>query len=106
VSRLRFLGAVTIVGGGVIFAASIGNESGAAAVSKAVLADGSYTITNACNAKPLGLQNGNPSPWDNAVLRDAGTSGAITWQITAVGDGSYIVGAGGTQSVLQTAYVA
>jgi endoglucanase len=67
-------------------------------------ADGNYTITNACNGKALGLQNGNPGPWDNAILRDTNTPGAIAWQVNAAGDGSYILRANGTQSALQTAY--
>jgi endoglucanase len=68
------------------------------------IADGSYTITNACSGKSLGLQNGNPNPWDNVILRDAGSSGAITWQVTAAAYGSHILRAAGTQSALQTSY--
>lgn len=62
------------------------------------IADGAYTISNACNGRPLGLQNGKPSPWDNAVLRDSGTA----WQVSVTGDGSYALRASGTQSALQT----
>jgi endoglucanase len=75
------------------------DQTHAADLTKAAPADGTYTITNACNGKALGLENGNPNPWDNAVLRDTGT-----WQVTAAGDGSYILRANGTQSALQTAY--
>jgi endoglucanase len=71
----------------------------AADLLKAAPADGIYAIVNACNGKALGLQNGNPNPWDNAVLRETGT-----WQVTAAGDGSYILRANGSQSALQTAY--
>jgi endoglucanase len=77
---------------------------GTHAVHAQSIADGTYTITNACNGKSLGLQNGNPNPWDNAMLRDAGGSGAITWQVAAAGDGSTILRAAGTQSALQTSY--
>lgn len=77
---------------------------GSHAVHAQSIADGNYAITNACNGKSLGLQNGNPNPWDNATLRDAGSSGATTWQITAAGDGSHILRAAGTQSALQTEY--
>jgi endoglucanase len=77
---------------------------GAHAVHAQAIADGNYAITNACNGKSLGLQNGNPNPWDNAMLRDAGTIGAITWQVAAAGDGSHILRAAGTQSALQTSY--
>jgi endoglucanase len=66
--------------------------------------DGTYTINNACNGKALGIQNGKPDPWDNAVLRDAGGSGAITWQVSAASDGSYVLRAPGSQSALQTSY--
>ncbi len=68
--------------------------------SQQSLVDGNYTIVNACNGKSLGLQNGNPNPWDNAILRDAAT----TWRISSAGDGSHIVRASGTESALQTAY--
>lgn len=67
------------------------------------LADGTYIITNSCAGKQLGLRNGAPDPWDDAVLRDAGDSGAIAWQISAAADGSYALQAPGTGSVLQSA---
>jgi endoglucanase len=63
------------------------------------ITDGTYTITNACNGKALGLQYGAPNPWDNAVLAASGT-----WRVNAVGDGSYALRAPGTESALQTAY--
>jgi hypothetical protein len=65
-----------------------------------IVVDGTYAITNACNSKPLGLKNGNPNPWDNAVLSDTAT----TWQVTSASDGSYILRASGTDSALQTSY--
>jgi Ricin-type beta-trefoil lectin domain-like/Right handed beta helix region len=72
------------------------------------LADGTYTFTNSCNGQVLGLQNGAPSPGDNVVVRDAGTRGAITWQVNAVGDGTsrgaYTLRVPGTTSVLQSSY--
>jgi Ricin-type beta-trefoil lectin domain-like len=64
------------------------------------ISPGNYTITNACNGKALGLKNGKPNPWDNAVLSDKAT----TWQITSASDGSYILRASGTDSALQTSY--
>jgi hypothetical protein len=73
---------------------------GTHAVHAQSIADGNYTITNACNGKSLGLQNGNPDPWDNAMLRDSGT----TWQVASAGDGTTILRASGTQSALQTSY--
>jgi endoglucanase len=69
-----------------------------------IIADGKYIITNACAGKALSLQNGNPNPWDNAVLRDPGATAASTWQVNAVGDGSYSLRASGTESALQTEY--
>jgi hypothetical protein len=67
-------------------------------LAQQVIADGNYTITNACNGKALGLQNGKPTPWDRAMLRDTAT----TWQVTGAGDGSFILRAAGTDSALQT----
>jgi Ricin-type beta-trefoil lectin domain-like/Right handed beta helix region len=67
------------------------------------LADGAYTFTNSCNGKVLGIQNGNPNPWDNVIVRDAGTSGAIAWQVTGVGGGAYTLRVPGTNSVMQSA---
>jgi hypothetical protein len=68
------------------------------------IADGRYTISNECNGKVLGLENDSPNPGGNAVLRDAGSAGAINWQVNVTGDGSYILRASGTQSALQTSY--
>jgi hypothetical protein len=68
------------------------------------LADDNYTFTSSCNNKVLGLQNGNPNPWDNVIVRDAGTSGAIQWQVAASGNGAYTLRVPGTDSVIQTAY--
>jgi Ricin-type beta-trefoil lectin domain-like/Right handed beta helix region len=70
------------------------------------LVDGKYTFTNSCNGKVLGIQNGNPSPWDNVIVRDAGTSGAIAWQVKATGNGAYELRVPGTSSVMQTSYAA
>jgi hypothetical protein len=70
------------------------------------LADGTYTFTNSCNGRVLGLQNGNPNPWDNVVVRDAGASGAIAWQVRATGNGAYELRVPGTSSVMQTSYAA
>jgi Ricin-type beta-trefoil lectin domain-like/Right handed beta helix region len=67
------------------------------------LADGTYTFTNSCNGRVLGIQNGNPNPWDNVIVRDAGTSGAITWQVSNVGGGAYTLRVPGTNSVMQSA---
>ncbi len=72
------------------------------------LADGTYTFTNSCNGKMLGLENGVPTPGDNVIVRDAGMRGAITWQINAVGSGTsrgaYTLRVPGTMSVLQSSY--
>jgi hypothetical protein len=70
------------------------------------LADGTYTFTSSCNGKVLGIQNGNPNPWDKVIVRDAGTSGAIAWQVRATGKGAYELRAPGTNSVMQTSYAA
>jgi hypothetical protein len=74
------------------------------ASAQQIAVDGTYAITNACNGKPLGLERGNPNPGDNAILRDAGSAGAINWQVNATADGSYILRAANTQSALQTSY--
>jgi endoglucanase len=86
---------------------SIGGASAgvpAKPVAKVALADGAYTITSSCVDKQLGLKNGNPNPWDKVVLADAGSRGAISWQVKAEVDGSYTLRAKDTNSVLQTAY--
>jgi hypothetical protein len=70
------------------------------------LADGTYAFTNSCNGKVLGIQNGNPNPWDNVIVRDTGTNGAIAWQVKATGNGAYELRAPGTSSVMQTSYAA
>lgn len=80
-----------------------GAAAKATAVNPQALADGVYTFQSACNGKLLGLQNGKPAPWDNAVLRDA-ASGSANWQVSANGDGSFVLRAQGSQSALQTAY--
>jgi endoglucanase len=68
------------------------------------IVDGTYTVTNTCNGKVLGLQNGNPNPWDKVVLVDSGSRGAVPWQVKAAGDGSYTLRVNGTNSVVQTSY--
>lgn len=68
------------------------------------LPDGNYTFTSSCNNKVLGLQNGKPNPWDNVIVRDAGTSGAIQWQVKASANGAYSLRVPGTDSVMQTSY--
>jgi endoglucanase len=70
------------------------------AASAKPITEGLYTFTSSCNGKGLALQNGNPNPWDNAVVGDT----PAKWQISPAGDGSYIIRAAGTQSALQTAY--
>ncbi len=70
------------------------------------LADGNYTFTNSCNGKVLGIQYGSPNPWDNVVVSDAGTSGAIVWQVKATGNGAYELRVPNTNSVIQTSYAA
>jgi hypothetical protein len=74
------------------------------AVYPQAIADGTYIITNACNGKMLGLESDNPNPGGNVVLRDAGSVGAIDWQVSATADGSAILRAANTQSALQTSY--
>jgi Ricin-type beta-trefoil lectin domain-like len=86
-----------------LFAASV-LMFGAHAVHAQPIADGTYTITNACNGKVLGLENGSPNPGGNVILRDAGSVGAINWQVSATADGSTILRAANTQSALQTSY--
>jgi endoglucanase len=61
--------------------------------------DGLYKITSTCNGKTLGLRNGNPNPWDDVVVASTGT-----WDVRAVGDGTYVLRVPGTQSAMQTAY--
>jgi Ricin-type beta-trefoil lectin domain-like len=80
----------------------IGAVEFAGATSRA-LADGTYMFTNSCNGKVLGIQNGNPNPWDNVIVRDADTSGAIAWQVSAATNGTYSLRVPGTSSVMQSA---
>jgi endoglucanase len=84
-------------------AASAQIERQAASSAPAVSA-GTYRLKNACDGRYLGLRNGAPKPWDNAVLQAAGSPNAVAWQIEAAADGSVALKAAGTQSALQTAY--
>lgn len=67
------------------------------------LTNGLYKITNACNSRILGIQNGNPNPWDNVVIADAGTAGAVSWLLSVDGNGKYALRVPGTGSVMQAA---
>lgn len=67
------------------------------------LPNGTYTFANSCNGKILGIQNGNPNPWDNVVVRDSGATGAIALQVNAVGNGAYSLRVPGTNSMMQAA---
>jgi hypothetical protein len=77
--------------------------AGTSTIPKA-LADGTYTFINSCNSQLLGLQNGNPDPGDNVIVREIGSGGAITWQVYASGNDAYTLRIPGTDSVMQSSY--
>jgi Right handed beta helix region/Ricin-type beta-trefoil lectin domain-like len=85
-------------------APSLAQDLQTAIAANAVIANGEYRLRNACAGKLLGIRNAPINPWGDVVVQPEDSTLAITWQVTAAGNGSFNLRAAGTNSALQTSF--